>query len=106
MSDEVKNPQAALWRELRELITKIDRCLAALEGRHDEQGTHHPGLSQDMAAVKERVVRLENVLTAAGGIIVTVLTAWLVAKVVVSPVPGAQAATPPHSTPYESRRTP
>ena len=45
-----------------ELHEKLDRVLVILEGTHDENGDHHPGLSH-------RVKRLENIVKWAAGVV-------------------------------------
>lgn len=52
------------------LHAKIDRVLVVLEGRHDENGEHHPGLSH-------RVARLESAARVLFGIFLAAITAQL-----------------------------
>lgn len=55
--------------------SKLDRILVILEGHHDSNGEHYPGLSH-------RVKRLETYLNAALGISLTLVTGIILAFVV------------------------
>lgn len=74
-SDDLDRPKTAfelLHEKLDVLIESQSRTNIILEGRHDENGDHHPGLSH-------RVKRLENFLNWIIGLATTaagLLIAW------------------------------
>ncbi len=65
-------PGAEQADPLAEIRADLKRVLRVLEGGHDVEGEHHPGLAH-------RVTALENALAWAKGIATAVITAGLIA---------------------------